>query len=188
MAQKMLDIETAYGEKKCLNNYLKTKFGKRFFIISDSYSKYIGLFDFNFLAGGSIMTNSEAEKIKNLEIINASKGDILIAGLGIGLIILPIMSKQEVNCVDVVELHKEVIDLVAGQLPLNEKVKIINENICLFTPEKKYDFIYLDIIGIDHCTEEEIAKRTIGGKFIDEKQLSIIFQKHLKEKGEILIF
>ena len=61
-------------------------------------------------------------------------GDVLIGGLGIGLIILAIQDNPEVHSITVIEKNQEVIDMVATQLPLNEKVKIIQADVFLWKP------------------------------------------------------
>ena len=68
-------------------------------------------------------------------------------GLGIGLIIMAIQDKPEVHSITVVEKSQEVIDMIATQLPLNEKVKIIQADVFCWKPERgvRYDTIYMDI-------------------------------------------
>ena len=41
--------------------------------------------------------------------------------------------------------NKEVIELIQKQLPLNEKVKIINEDVFNYKPTQKFNTIYMDI-------------------------------------------
>ena len=132
-----------YKKENDVSRYLKTRKGERFVVVNDMKNSYVGLFD-AFSIDKAVMTNSEREKQSNLEFVEQAKGDVLIAGLGIGLILLPIQNKKEVNRIDVVEKYQEVIDLVAEQLPLNHKVNIINDDIYKFQPEIKYDTIYFD--------------------------------------------
>ncbi|NFI08704.1 hypothetical protein FDF97_16160 [Clostridium botulinum] len=96
--------------------------------------------------GEVVMSNTPMEKRTNAYFVQHAHGDILIAGLGIGLIVLAIQNKKEVKSITVIEKSSDVIDLVAKQLPLNSKVKIINADIFKWKSEKnKYDVIYLDI-------------------------------------------
>ena len=92
-----------------------------------------------------LMSNTPMEKRTNSNFVLKANGDVLIAGLGLGLIILPIQNKPEVTSITVIEKSKEVIEIVGSQLPLNNKVKIINDDIFKYAPECKYDTIYLDI-------------------------------------------
>lgn len=76
--------------------------------------------------------------------IEAAKGDVLIGGLGIGL--LPTLMKDKVTRIDIVEVNQEVIDLVF-HLVATEKMKIIHDDILhyLTSTEKRYDFICIDV-------------------------------------------
>lgn len=103
-----------------------------------------------------MMSDAPMELASNELIINNAHGDMLIAGLGIGLILLPIAEKQNVNSVTVIEKNQNVIDIVSPQLPIDSKVKIINADIFDYTPERKFDCIYFDIwpeICRDHADE-----------------------------------
>lgn len=43
------------------------------------------------------------------------------------------------------EKHREVIDLVKDQLPLNGKVEVVNADVWEYTPTEKFNTIYMDI-------------------------------------------
>ncbi|MBO6293441.1 MAG: hypothetical protein J6N51_14475 [Selenomonas sp.] len=92
-----------------------------------------------------MMSDAPMEQISNEWVVENAHGDMLIAGLGIGLILLPIMEKVDVTSVIVVETNQNIIDIVAPQLQFNKKVKIIHGNIFEYTPNKQYDCIYFDI-------------------------------------------
>jgi spermidine synthase len=87
------------------------------------------------------------EQRTNSTFVNRANGDVFIAGLGIGLIVLPIQEKEEVKSITILEKHPEVIELVGKQLPLNEKVKIIQGDVFEyeFARGTKFDTIYFDI-------------------------------------------
>jgi len=75
----------------------------------------------------------------------ASSGNVLVGGLGLGLIVHHLVKNPEVKRIDVVEIEKDVIDLIKPLLP-NGKVKIHHGNI--FDPkwlELKPDTIILDL-------------------------------------------
>jgi len=59
---------------------------------------------------------------------NASRGNVLVGGLGLGLIVHHLVKNPEVKRIDVVEMEKDVIDLIKPLLP-NGKVKIHHGNI-----------------------------------------------------------
>lgn len=92
-----------------------------------------------------VMSDTQMEQETNREFVSHAHGKVLIGGLGIGMILLAIQDKPEVTEVLVVEKYQEVIDLVKDQLPLNDKVKVIQGDIFEYEPEDKYNTIYLDI-------------------------------------------
>ena len=69
------------------------------------------------------MSDSKPDKESCEKYIYTARGDVLILGFGLGLIIVPIMNKPEVTSVTVLEIEPEVIELVASQIKLNEKVR-----------------------------------------------------------------
>lgn len=97
--------------------------------------------------GKLVMSDTDMEKRTNAEFCSKAHGDVLIGGLGIGLIVLAIQDKPEVNSITILEYNQDVIDLVATQLPLNNKVKIVNADVFIWKPDKgiRYDTIYMDI-------------------------------------------
>ena len=94
-----------------------------------------------------LMSDTDMEKYTNRGIINRAHGDVLIGGLGIGLILLPIQEKKEVRSVTVIERESEVIELVCPHLPLNTKVTVVHADVFTWKPErgKRFDTVYMDI-------------------------------------------
>lgn len=92
-----------------------------------------------------VMSDTPMEKETNRDFVRNAHGNVLIGGLGIGLIILAIQDKEDVNHITVVEKNSEVIELVGKQLPLNPKVNIINDDVFEYKPLFKYNTIYMDI-------------------------------------------
>lgn len=92
-----------------------------------------------------VMSDTPMEKRTNREFVENAHGNVLIGGLGIGLILLAIQDKEDVNQITVVEKNKEVIELVGNQLPLNSKVHIVNDDVFEYKPLFKYNTIYMDI-------------------------------------------
>lgn len=97
--------------------------------------------------GECVMSDTSMEKRTNIDFYCNAYGDVLIGGLGIGMIILAIQDKPEVKSITVIEKYQEVIDMVASQLEFNDKVKIICADVFEWKPEKgvKYDTSYMDI-------------------------------------------
>lgn len=95
--------------------------------------------------GSVVMSDTGMEKRTNSAFCRKAHGKVLIGGLGIGLILLAVQDKEDVEHIIVIEKNQEVIDLVADQLPLNDKVEIVNGDVFDYVPQDKYNTIYMDI-------------------------------------------
>lgn len=97
--------------------------------------------------GEVVMSDTPMEKRTNSDFVLKAHGDVFIAGLGIGMIVLPIQDRDNINSITILEKHEEVIELVGNQLPLNDKVKIIHGDVFTYEHPKgtKFDSIYFDI-------------------------------------------
>jgi len=78
--------------------------------------------------GEIIMSDTPSEVSDILDPIREAKGQVLINGLGLGVVLQAVLAKPEVDHVTVVELSPDVVRLVApiffgGSLPVTETVK-----------------------------------------------------------------
>lgn len=71
-------------------------------------------------------------------------GDVLISGLGFGILALWLCSKPEVNSVTVVEMSEDVIKIFKDNNTIPDKLNIINDNMITYNTEKEYDVLLLD--------------------------------------------
>lgn len=135
--------------------------------------EYMKLVDLNSVFQDVIMSDTPMERKTNLDLYSKANGHVLIAGLGIGMVLLAIQDKPEVTKITVVEKYQEVIDMVAPQLPLNEKVEIVQSDIFDYKPARglRFDTIYMDIwtniIGDDyeeHLSLERKFKRRLNNE------------------------
>lgn len=110
--------------------------------------------------GDLMMSDTRDERITNYRILSDAHGHVLIAGLGLGMILHPILKKPEVRSVLVVEKYQDVIDLISPSLD-PAKLTIECGDIFTWKPTKgrKFNVIYNDIWP-DITTENlpEIAK------------------------------
>lgn len=95
--------------------------------------------------GEVVMSDTDMEKRTNANFVRNAHAKVLIGGLGIGLILLAIQDKPEVEKIVVVEKYHEVIELIKDQLPLNSKVKIVNADVWEYEPTERFNTIYMDI-------------------------------------------
>lgn len=93
-----------------------------------------------------VMSDTRFERLTNYEVVRRSHGRVLIAGLGLGMILHPILRKREVTSVLVVEKYQDVIELVAPH-HRSRKLRVVCADIFEWLPEpgEKYDVIYFDI-------------------------------------------
>ena len=110
--------------------------------------------------GVLMMSDTPMERRTNREFIEKAKGNVMIAGLGIGLILenlKPKIKSGEVKSIVVYEKFQDVIDLVYpiySDMPL----EVRHEDILTYKPPKgeEYDTIYFDIwpdISTDNLPE-----------------------------------
>jgi len=99
---------------------------------------------------GTMMSDYPEEKVTNQKFIDNAYGDILIFGLGIGLIVFPLLDEENVNSITIVEKDLELPLLVGPIIKKFDsfsKVNIVNGD--AFTHfdklDRKYDTIYFDI-------------------------------------------
>ena len=91
------------------------------------------------------MTDADFDCWTNERVVRQLAGDVLIAGLGLGMILPPILSSNEVKSATVLEISQDLIDAVSP-LYKSKKLKIIQAD-CKewLVPKKSYDSIYIDI-------------------------------------------
>jgi len=132
--------------------------------LSISDGKYVRLN----VNGQLMMSDTDMEKRSNRGFIYAANGNVLIAGLGIGLILKAILEKPEVESITIIEKYKDVIDLVSPYFT-NPKIEIIEADIFEWKPpkDKKYDTIYFDIwpeISTDNLEDIKILHNRFKNK------------------------
>jgi hypothetical protein len=99
--------------------------------------------------GELMMSDTPFEQRTNMSFVCSAKGDVMIAGLGVGLILHNIedkVYKGEVTSITIYEKYQSVIDLVSPQFS-NLPITYVCEDILTYKPssDEKYDTIYFDI-------------------------------------------
>jgi spermidine synthase len=81
------------------------------------------------------------------EFVWQARGDVLIAGLGLGMVLLAVQAKERVTSITVLEKDPDVMALVAPQLPLNSKVRIVQADVFKWQRSRgqKFDTLWFDI-------------------------------------------
>ena len=125
----------------------------------------------------TMMSNHESETITNQKFIDSAKGDILIFGLGLGLIVFPLLKEIGIKRILIVELDEGLIDMVSPIIRFQDtsrKVEIVKGDCFSWETSEKFDTIYFDIWEI-------IDEKAYSQMEILEKR----YQKNLKEGGWI---
>ena len=128
--------------------------------------------------GQIVMSDTNMEKRTNLNFCNKAHGNVLIGGLGIGMIVLAIQDSPEIESITIIEKYSEVIELVGTQLLLNEKVKIIQADVFDWKPDKgqKFNCIYMDIwnwINSDIYRKEMVPLTRKYGRYLIPKDMDV---------------
>lgn len=119
-----------------------------------------------YVDGSLMMSDGDMEHQSNSRAVYQAEGDVLIAGLGIGMILIPILRNPKVRSVLVLEKYRDVIDLVeppvrAAVRADADKLTVLKADVFEWTPAKdqKFDTIYFDIWPVI-CTDQlpEITK------------------------------
>jgi hypothetical protein len=94
-----------------------------------------------------MMSDLGYERSTCLEVVRRAHGEVLIAGLGLGMILHPILMKPDVRRVTVVEKYRDVVDLIAPTLPETDRLAIIIADIFAWRPPRasRYDVVWFDI-------------------------------------------
>jgi hypothetical protein len=94
--------------------------------------------------GQLMMTDTQMEKRTNYDFVHRAHGDVLISGLGLGMIVAATIDKPDVKSITVVEKYAEVISIVSKYFP---SITCIHADIHTWTPPKgsKWNVIYHDI-------------------------------------------
>ena len=123
-----------------------------------------------------VMSDSWMEQKTNIDFVNRAKGDVLIAGLGLGMIILAIQDKPEVTSVTVFEIDVRLGMFMQDTLfdHFNDKVKIIIGDINCYCENDMFDTIYCDIWN---STESD--------NFPEMEDLECTLSLNLKDGGNI---
>lgn len=143
-----------------------------------------------------MMSDTQMERRSNTGLILNARGHVLVAGLGIGMVIPPLLARPEVTRVTVVEKYGDVIALV--EPPLRQylgdaaaKLEVVEQDIFDFLPPKglRYDTVYFDIwpdICLDNLEEMErlhrrFARRKQPGAWMDSWQRTRL--RDMKRRG-----
>jgi len=108
---------------------------------------YKGLYDLGGVPERMWMSNTPSEVLDHLDFIQLATGDVLIFGLGLGVVVQALLDKAAVTSITVIEKEESIIHLAGRYYEnLSPKVSIIHADAFDFEPgEKYYEYIWFDI-------------------------------------------
>ena len=119
----------------------------------------------------TVMSDTPAEISDLFSLALNAKGEVLIAGLGLGIALDLVMQDKDVNHVTVIEISEEIIDLVGDHFKdkYGDRLTIINADILEWKPPKDvhYDYCWFDIwdnICTDNLKDMTKLKRKYAKK------------------------
>lgn len=95
--------------------------------------------------GSMVMSNTPAEIKDHLPFIVSATGNVLITGLGLGMVAKALHEKEDVESITIVEKNSDVIKLVAPTYESYKKIKIIECDAFEFKSKEVFDFCWHDI-------------------------------------------
>lgn len=111
--------------------------------------EYVPKGDYKRLRRGSvtIMSNTPMEANTNREFVQRAQGNVLISGLGLGLVLNAILKKPEITLVTVIEKYAEVITLVWPSFESDPRCHIVHADALEYRPPRGayYDAVWHDI-------------------------------------------
>lgn len=144
--------------------------------------------------GQVMMTDTPMERYTNMGVVSNAHGHVLIAGLGLGMILWPILAKSDVTEVTVIEKNPDVFDLVLPYVPDDLRLGILEGDIYTWDPGKgvKFDTVYFDIwadISTDTLKDMGALHRRFGrrlnpGSWMDSWKKEILLSERRREKRD----
>jgi hypothetical protein len=146
------------------------KWGRLRAAISSSRGRFVpaGTYTGLYHKNSVVMSDTPDEIRDHWEPIHYSSGNVLIAGLGLGVVLQAILNKPTVENVTVIEKSADVIKLVGRHYSerFGGRVKIINDDILTWKPERgtHYKVAWFDIWN-DLCTDNLPQMKLLHRKF-----------------------
>lgn len=134
--------------------------------------------------GGVMMSDTQFEQHTNYDAVQGARGDVVVGGLGLGMIILPMLLKPTVQSITIIEKSADVIELVAPAIvrwmrrkKVGARVHVKHVGVHEYRPDRtgrQFDFVYHDIWP--HICVDDIEER---------KALHLRYRRWLRKGGKV---
>ena len=114
-----------------------------------------------------IMQDSEAEYNEHQWLWDNAEGDVLIGGLGLGVVHQPLIDNPAVTSVTVVELYQDVVDLVWDDCPKDGTFSLVVDDFETWTPPDGsfWDVVWCDTWLVDNPLTLDEYKTAMTTKY-----------------------
>lgn len=144
--------------------------------------------------GQIMMTDTDMERTSNRTVLLCAHGHVLVAGLGLGMILHPILAKSSVETVTVLEKNPDVIKLIEPTVR-HPKLTVVQADVFDWTPPPapKFNTVYFDIwaeICGNNLKDMAFLHRRYGrwtdtsdpGRFVDSWQRDFLKRQQVKSR------
>jgi hypothetical protein len=136
---------------------------KDFYNVTNEYENFSDVYLFK--KGEIVMCSTEMELLTNKPFIDNVIGDVLIVGLGLGMVVFPLLNEDSITSITIIEKELDLINFVGlkiSEMDTNNKVTILMGDAYnhyeRLDPNKKYDTIFLDFWNqIDMSNVDEVT-------------------------------
>ena len=114
-----------------------------------------------------IMQDSEAEYNEHQWLWDNATGDVLIGGLGLGMVHQPLIDNPNVTSVTIVELEQDVVDLVWDDCEKDETFSVVMADFETWTPPEgsSFDTVWGDTWLVDNPITMADYKTVITNRY-----------------------
>lgn len=97
--------------------------------------------------GDVVMEDSPLELSRHLPIWLAARGRVLVTGLGLGCVVRGLLASPEVEHIDVVEIHPDIIRIIGAEFAEDPRVNLIQNDALKvnFFPGTRWDYAWHDL-------------------------------------------
>jgi hypothetical protein len=115
---------------------------------------------------GVVMSNTPMELRTNRDAFEDATGDVLIAGLGMGMLLEAVLSKADVRSVTVVENDDNIMAMVGPHFASDDRVRLVRADIHEWEPSagQRWDYGWFDIWD-DICADNAVSMRRLARRF-----------------------
>lgn len=105
----------------------------------------------------TVMSDTHAERRDHLGVVQDARGDVLVTGLGLGMVVVALLQNPEVRTITVIERSKDVIDLVEPTLRArhgSDRLRIVCADAFTWKPGKNDSW---------DCAWHDVSKGVVAG-------------------------